>query len=151
MFLQWQSLLGLLTSAQNLTLRGRLNIWLLHMFLLPYIALDNPRLMLPLPDNLGPHLQWWQNPMNVLGSHNSWGDHLNDQVTLGLWLFEERSSHISVLELKAMINKVCHWRQILCQANLMVITDKITVAAYIIHLGSTHSSTLLQMTIQVFS
>ena len=65
--------------------------------LLPYIAIDNPWLMLPLPDRLRPHLQWWQDMLNVLEGISLWqfnvtyhlyisasleglGAHLDDQI-----------------------------------------------------------------------
>ena len=95
---------------------------------------------------LGPHLWWWQNPLNVLEENcllltqvssvrdvllKGWSAHLNHQVMSGLWSSEERRSHINVLEFKALINAVHHWRQILYQASLMVAMDNTTVASHI--------------------
>ena len=102
--------------------------------------------MLWLPESLRPHHWWWQNLLNVLEgiswqlfntTHHmyfdalleGWGAQLNDQVMSGLWSSERRSSHFNVLELKALINTVHQWKQILCQVSLMVAMDTVTVTA----------------------
>ncbi|XP_041357516.1 uncharacterized protein LOC121374484 [Gigantopelta aegis] len=163
----WQSLLGLLTSAQDLTLRGRLQLRRLQVFLNPYIVLNNPSLLITLPDNLQHSLQWWMTPSNVLGrvslvpfqmthhlfvdaSREGWGAHLNSQTASGLWSAEESSFHINVLELLGEFNVIRHWRHLLINATLMVATDNVTAAAYISRQGGTHSSSLLDLTYRLF-
>ena len=44
-----------------------MTLQLLHMFLLPYIAVGSPQLILHLPDDLRPYLQWCLDLLNVLG------------------------------------------------------------------------------------
>ncbi|XP_067670864.1 uncharacterized protein [Haliotis asinina] len=56
---QWQSLLGLLTSAQDLTRRGRLMLRPLQRYLLPYIQADDVTTKLLLLVHLHQYLQWW--------------------------------------------------------------------------------------------
>ncbi|XP_041374747.1 uncharacterized protein LOC121387640 [Gigantopelta aegis] len=160
-FRGWQSLLGLLTSAQDLTLRGRLQLRRLQMFLNPFVRFNNPDLIISLPDDLRSSLQWWQLRSNVLegvsmrafiathhlfvdASLEGWGAHLSNQTTSGLWSPGELGLHINLLELLAVYYAILHWRQMLTEASLMVATDSTTAAAYINRQGGTHSSSLLQ-------
>ena len=52
-FRQWQNLLKLLTFTQDLTPWGRLHLGELQMFLLPYIARDDPHLILDFWTTIG--------------------------------------------------------------------------------------------------
>ena len=78
--------------------------------------------LLPWSDSIIAHLDWWQNPQNVLkgadlhpqehsvqvftdASNVVWGAHLNQDSIKGLWSDLEKSLHLNVLELKA----VCSW------------------------------------------
>ncbi|XP_071091242.1 uncharacterized protein [Haliotis cracherodii] len=91
---QWQVLLGLLTSAQDLTYRGRLQLRPVQMFLAPYIRRQDPALSIVLPDHLKQHLF-------VDLSLQGWGAHLEGQVASGLWSTDQRLWHINNLELEA--------------------------------------------------
>ena len=63
------------------------------------------------------HLDWWQNPSNVMRgtdlhpkdhsiqlftSNKGWGAHLDQSSTKDLWSDREKRLHINVLELKAV-------------------------------------------------
>ena len=79
-------------------------------------SLDN---LLPWTEAIAAHLDWWQNPSNVMkgadlhpkdhsiqlftdASNEGWGAHLDQNSTKGLWSDREKRLHINVLELKAV-------------------------------------------------
>ncbi|XP_046570406.1 uncharacterized protein LOC124278679 [Haliotis rubra] len=161
----WQQILGLLTSAQALTRRGRLQLRPLQRFLIAH--LDNVQ-KFAIPQHLKQFLLWWTVRSNVCGgtylrepNYNShlyvdaslqgWGAHLNDEVTAGRWSQTENGLHINQLELKAVIEAVLHWAPQLKDQVLMIHTDYSTVAFYINLQGSTRSAPLLQLTFQLFN
>ena len=64
-------------------------------------------------ETISAHLDWWQNPSNVMrgadsvplftdASNEGWGAHLEQTSTKGLWSDREKRLHINVLELKAV-------------------------------------------------
>ena len=162
----WQSLLGLLTSAQDLTLRGRLHLRELQIFLNPFLTL-NPKRLIQVPERLKPRLEWWQNPSNVLSGVSflpfspslhlhadaslvGWGATLGVMTAAGLWSDGERQLHINCLEFKAVILAISHWAQQVKDHQLMIATDNVTVAAYINKQGGTRSRSLLKLAYQFF-
>ena len=75
--------------------------------------------LLPWTEAIAAHLDWWQNPSNVMrgsdlhpkdhsiqlfadASNEGWGTHLDQSSTKGLWSDREKRLHINVLELKAV-------------------------------------------------
>ena len=79
-------------------------------------SLDN---LLPWTEAIAAHLDWWQNPSNMMkgadlhhkdhsiqlftdASNEGWGAHLDQNSTKGLWSDREKRLHINVLELKAV-------------------------------------------------
>ncbi|XP_046582716.1 uncharacterized protein LOC124290072 [Haliotis rubra] len=90
----WQQLLGLLTSAQALTRKGRLQLRPLQRFLIAHV--DDVQ-KFAIPQHLKQYLLWWTVRSNVCGgtclrepdydlhlyvdaSLQGWGAHLNDEV-----------------------------------------------------------------------
>ena len=164
----WQTLLGLLTSAQFCTERGRLHLRPLQRFLYPFLLRNEPQEIVCLPDRLRPALEWWTTPCNVLSgvsmspfvatehlytdaSMVGWGAHLGGEVVSGQWSVGEQGLHINCLEFWAVILAIRHWRGRLAGSNLMVATDNATVASYINKQGGTHSQALLDLTFQFFT
>ncbi|XP_046550436.1 uncharacterized protein LOC124260221 [Haliotis rubra] len=139
---EWQSLLGLLTSAQDLMLRGRLMLRPLQRFLLPYIQTDDLQLRFLLPLHLHAYLH---------ASLQGWGAHLNDQTTSGLWSATELGWHINNLELQAVILAVRHWMPLLRNTRLLIASDNSTVVWLIHNQGTTRSKQLLEQTFQLTS
>ena len=92
-FRQWQNLLKLLTFTQDLTPWGRLHLGELQMFLLPYIARDDPHLILDFWTTIGrifkPQLQERHIPGGSIQTIHTAGDSgcytLNHQVCQQLW------------------------------------------------------------------
>ena len=95
------SLIGLLASTEKMVPEGRLHMRPFHLkehWRYPQ-SLDN---LLPWTDAISAHLDWWQNPANVMqgsdlhpkdhsiqlftdASNEGWGAHLDQNSTKGLW------------------------------------------------------------------
>ena len=96
------SLIGLLASTEKMVPEGRLH-WRYPQ------SLDN---LLPWTEAIAAHLDWWQNPSNVMkgadlhpkdhsiqlftdASNEGWGAHLDHNCTKGLWSDREKRPHIN--------------------------------------------------------
>ena len=116
-------------------------------------SLDN---LLPWTDVISAHLEWWQNPANVMkgadlhpkdhsiqlftdASNEGWGAHLDQRSTQGLWSDQENRLHINVLELKVVSLALQNFKDQCQDQTVLVATDNSTVAAYINKQGGTHS------------
>ena len=123
---QWMSLLGELSSLQDLTYRGRLNLRYFQSWINKhrYRDLDT---VLRIDDTVQLDLQWWIQDHLILpgtdmvppppdlqlftdASLEGWGAHMNDEQISGTWTFHE-DVHVDVLELMAVINAVRHWNR----------------------------------------
>ena len=114
------SLIGLLASTEKMVLEGRLQMRPFQFHLKEHWrypqSLDNP---LPWTETNSAHLDWWQNPTNMMkgadlhskdhsiqlytdSSNEGWGAHLEETSTKGLWSDREKRLHINVLELKVV-------------------------------------------------
>ena len=113
------SLIGLLASTEKMVPEGRLHMRPFQFHLKEHWkfpqSLDS---LLPWTEVISAHLDWWQNPTNVMrgadlhpkdhsiqlftdASNVGWGAHLDQSSTKGLWSPQEKGLHINVLELKA--------------------------------------------------
>ena len=113
--------------------------------------------LLPWTEAISAHLDWWQNPSNVMRgvdihpkdhsiqlftdtSNEGWGAHLEQTSTKGLWSDKEKRLHINVLELK-VVSLVLQSFKDQCQNQTVLVTmDNSTVVAYINKQGGTHLS-----------
>ena len=114
------SLIGLLASTEKMVPEGRLHMRPFQFHLKEHWrypqSLD---ILLPWTNVISAHLDWWQNPANVMKgpdlhpkdhsiqfftdtSNEVWGTHLDQRSTQGLWSDQEKRLHINVLELKAV-------------------------------------------------
>ena len=117
-------------------------------------SLDN---LLPWTEAIVAHLDWWQNPSNVMkgadlhpkdhsiqlftdASNEGWGAHLDQNSTKGLWSEREKRLHINVLELKAVSLALRDFKDQCQNQTVLVATDNSTVVAYINKQGGTHSA-----------
>ena len=117
-------------------------------------SLDN---LLPWTEAIVAHLDWWQNPSNVMkgsdlhpkdhsiqlftdASNEGWGAHLDQKSTKGLWSDREKRLHINVLELKAVSLALRDFKDQCQNQTVLVATDNSTVVAYINKQGGTHSA-----------
>ena len=163
----WQSILGLFTSAQDLTLRGRLMLRPLQLFLIPHIQAEDLRHRFRLPRHLRSYLQWWSVEENVCqgidltpfnpdrqlfvdASLQGWGAHLDSETLSGLWSPSQRQMHINNLEMQAVILAIQHWAPIISYSNLLIASDNSTVVWTIRNQGSTTCHTLLDQAFHLF-
>ena len=116
--LMW--LIGLLASMEKMVPEGRLHMRPFQFHLKEYWrypqSLDS---LLPWTEAIAAHLDWWQNPSNVMrgadlhpkdhsiqlftdASNEGWGAHLDQSSKKGLWSDREKRLHINILELKVV-------------------------------------------------
>ena len=152
------SLIGLLASTEKMVPEGRLHMRPFQFHLKEHWrypqSLDN---LLPWTEAIVAHLDWWQNPSNVMkgadlhpkdhsiqlftdASNEGWGAHLDQSSTKGLWSEREKRLHINVLELKAVSLALRDFKDQCQNQTVLVATDNTTVVAYINKQGGTHSA-----------
>ena len=73
-------------------------------------------------------------------SNESWGAHLEQASTKGLWSDREKRLHINVPELKAVYLALQRFKDQCQNQTVLVATDNSTVVAYINKQGGTHSA-----------
>ena len=121
-------LIGLLTSTEKMVPEGRLHMRPFQFHLKEHWrypqSLDS---LLPWTEAISAHLDWWQNPSNVMrgsdlhpkdhsiqlftdASNEGWGAHLDQSSTKGLWSDREKRLHINVLELKVVSLALRHFK-----------------------------------------
>ena len=114
------SLIGLLASTEKMVPEGRLHMRPFQFHLKEHWrfpqSLDT---LLPWTETISAHLDWWQNPTNMMkgsdlhpkdhsiqlftdASNEGWGAHLEQTSAKSLWSDREKRLHINVLELKAV-------------------------------------------------
>ena len=151
-------LIGLLASTEKMVPEGRLHMRPFQFHLKEHWrypqSLDN---LLPWTEAIVAHLDWWQNPSNVMkgadlhpkdhsiqlftdASNEGWGAHLDQNSTKGLWSEQEKRLHINVLELKAVSLALRDFKDQCQNQTVLVATDNSTVVAYINKQGGTHSA-----------
>ena len=152
------SLIGLLASTEKMVPEGRLQMRPFQFHLKEHWrypqSLDN---LLPWTEAIAAHLDWWQNPSNVMkgadlypkdhsiqlftdASNEGWGAHLDQNSTKGLWSDREKRLHINVLELKAVSLALRDFKDQCQNQTVLVAMDNSTVVAYINKQGGTHSA-----------
>ena len=150
------SLIGLLASTEKMVLEGRLHMRPFQFHLKEYWrfpqSLDT---LLPWTETISAHLDWWQNPTNVMkgadlhpkdhsiqlftdASNEGWGAHLEQTSAKGLWSDREKRLHINILELKAVSLALQRFKDQCQNQTVLVTTDNSTVVAYINKQGGTH-------------
>ena len=104
--------------------------------------------LLPWPETISAHLDWWQNPTNVMrgtdlhpkdhsiqlftdASNEGWGADLEQTSTKGMGSNREKRLHINVLELKAVSLALRSFKDQCQNQTVLVATDNSTVVAYI--------------------
>ena len=110
--------------------------------------------LLPWTEMISAHLDWWQNPANVMrgadlhpkdhsiqrftdASNEGWGTHLNQSSTKGLWSDKEKRPHINVLELKVVSLALQTFKDQCQNQTVLLDMDNSTVVAYINKQGGT--------------
>ena len=155
------SLMGLLASTEKMVPKGRLHMRPFQFDLKEHWrypqSLDS---LLPWTETISAHLDWWQNPSNVMRGadlypkdhsiqlftdalNEGWGTHLDQSSTKGLWSDQEKRLHINVLELKAVSLALRSFKDQCQNQTVLVATDNSTVVAYINKQGGTQQRCVL--------
>ena len=146
---QFMSLIGLLTGTEKQVHLGHLHMrpmqWhLKNSWRIP----ESLEKVIPIPNSLHPHLQWWLKKHNVLtgqplhpinhalqiftdASKEGWGAHLNERTARGSWSLPESKLHINYLELKAVFLALKEFQDLCTDQIVLVATDNTTMVSYI--------------------
>ena len=160
----WMKVLGYLSSLTGIVPLCRLRMrplqWRLLQFFKP--AVDPLTLMIPLDDETRSCLSWWtcsdnlekgypwqdnRHPRSVTtdASTSGWGAVSDTHTLSGIWDSNEKSSHINVLELLAILKAIRTWTVHLRGHRVTVFTDNTTAAAFINREGGTKSRVLMDL------
>ena len=116
-------------------------------------SLDN---LFPWSVTVTAHLDWWQNPLNVMkgsdlhpkdlsilifteASNIGWGTYLNQDTTKGLWSDGEKVLHIKCLRTKGSLFGSETFQNSCKNLTVLIASDNSTVVAYMNKQGGTHS------------
>ena len=154
------SLIGLLTATEKQVWSGRLHMRPIQWHLKRHWHVPEVlEKVIPVPQSLHPHLDWWLDVNNVLtgqplhplqhalqlftdASNEGWGAHLGDSTARGVWSIPESRLHINFLELKAVILALKSF-ELLCRDQIVLVaTDNTTVVSYINKQGGMRSGSL---------
>ena len=164
---KWCSLLGLLTSCQDLTPMGRLWLRPLQNHLNQYWW-NRKKLYIKIPvDSMCKHaITWWLNPANVMtgvpwthpppdltiytdSSDTGWGGTLDNQKVSGKWDQTFVMEHINLKELMAVWKTILHFQHQLSGKSILVASDNTSTVCYLNKLGGTKSQKLLDLTVKI--
>ena len=144
---KWQSLLGLLTSLQNMVPLGRLHVrqiqYNLHSCWSP--QKESQETLVPVWDSALQNIFWWLDPSNFFkgvplhhpepqitvftdASIEGWGAHSGDRKLYGKWTETDKKSHINVLEMRAVIKALEHL-DLPLSSSILISSDNTTVIA----------------------
>ena len=146
---QFMSLIGLLTATEKQVSSGRLHMRPLQWHLKRHWHVPEVlEKVIPVPQSLHPHLDWWLDENNVLNgqplhplqhavqlftdaSNEGWGAHLRDFTARGVWSPLEGHLHINFLEMKAVLLALRQLEHLCKDQIVLVATDNTTVVSYI--------------------
>ena len=154
---QLMSLIGLLTATEKQVCSGRLHMRPIQWHLKRHWHV--PEILekvIPVPQSLHPHLDWWLDEANVLkgqplhplqhavqlftdASNEGWGTHFTAR---GIWSPLESLLHINFLELKAVLLAIRQFEHLCKDQIVLVATDNTTVVSYINKHGGMRSGSL---------
>ncbi|XP_041453564.1 uncharacterized protein LOC121406623 [Lytechinus variegatus] len=157
----WLRLLGYMAGLIDILQDCRLLMSPFQRYLLRYFkpSADSLLLWIPLSREIRLNLAAWTHTSFVAkGKHfrtplpsaalttdaslTGWGGHCAGEMASGVWSFHHTLPHINVLEMKAVINSLQHFRHRLVDRTVLIRTDNKSVAAYINRQGRTRSSSL---------
>ena len=165
----WSSILGILTSTQDLTFLGRLQLRVLQYHLNDHwIDRTDKNVVIPISRDCKDALLWWLEEQNVMSgvplqppppdltlysdsSLSGFGATLGDKQFSGKWTPQQSQYHINYLEMLSVFLSIQHFRSDLVNKSLMVATDNTSVVCYINKLSGTKSKDLHNLTFRLFS
>lgn len=168
---EFLSLLGVLNSAADLVIQGRLHLRPIQFYLLSLWRPHKDSLTdwVPVLPSVLPHLSWWLDlyrlqegvpitpPLPNLqlisdASQFGWGAHLEPLglMASGSWSRQESHLHINNLEMRAVRLSLNQFRDQVRHHCVLLSTDNTTVVSYVKKQGGTHSLSLFQETQLLF-
>ena len=163
----WASVLGVLTSLQDLTPIGRLQLRLLQYHVNQYWTdREDLNILIPLTDECKSFLRWWLDPQNVMqgvpfvtppaqltiftdSSNEGFGASLDAQHFSGKWSPSEKDSHINFLEMLCVKYALQHFQQQVAGKSILIASDNSTVISYLNKQSGTRSWSLHQLTYSI--
>ena len=161
---QFSQLLGLLNSLTDVVQLGRLHIRPLQFYLLEHWIPSSQdwEASIPILEVLSTHLSWWLQRENVMtgfplaspvpsltlftdASLLGWGAYLEGQTVSGMWSSTLQKDHINLLEMRAVLLALSHFKLCLESLSIVLATDNTTVVAYLKNQGGTHCYALYQL------
>ena len=158
---QFSQLLGFLNSLADVVPLGRLHIRPLQFFLQEHwdSASQVWEALVPILPVLLPHLDWWTHRENVLtgvallhpvpslalytdSSLQGWGAFLEGKSVSGVWSLVQQQEHINLLEMRAVLLALQHFKTLLVSKAVVLATDNTTVVAYLQNQGGTRCHAL---------
>ena len=158
---QFSQLLGFLNSLADVVPLGRLHIRPLQFFLQEHwdSASQVWEALVPILPVLLPHLDWWTHKENVLtgvallhpvpsltlytdSSLQGWGAFLEGKSLSGVWSLAQQQEHINLLEMRAVLLALQHFKTLLVSKAVVLATDNTTVVAYLQNQGGTRCHAL---------
>ena len=156
---QFSQLLGFLNSLADVVPLGRLHIQPLQFFLQEHwnSASQVWEALVPILPVLLPHLDWWTRRENVLkgvallhpvasltlytdSSLQGWG--ARGKSVSGVWSLVKQQEHINLLEMRAVLLALQHFKTLLVSKAAVLATDNTTVVAYLQNQGGTRCHAL---------
>ena len=153
---QFSQLLGFLNSLADVVPLGRLHIRPLQFFLQEHwdSASQVWEALVPILPVLLPHLDWWTHRENVLtgvallhpvpsltlytdSSLQGWGAFLEGKSVSGVWSLVQQQEHINLLEMRAVLLALQHFKTLPVSKAVVLATDNTTVVAYLQNQGGT--------------
>ena len=166
----WLRFMGLLSSLTGLVPDCRLLMRPFQWHLKRYFqqGVSSPRTWVPLPPEVARLLSPWKSrvflsrgmPFRVTlpsvsistdASLQGWGGLCEGQWTAGDWSHLTSLPHINVLEMLAVQSSMEVFQDRLLGRSVLILTDNVSVAAYINRQGGTHSRSLNRLTAQLWS
>ena len=160
-------LLGMLVFMASLVRRGRLRLHPVQWWAATAWCqrTGNWSDRIQVPQWVLSEVAWWASPAVLQGlplvtketevtlftdaSSSGWGAQLGSRLTQGQWSASQRSWHINVLEMQAIIYAVRDFLPHLRSRVVRLMCDNAVTVAYIKNEGGTRSTTLMQMTIRL--
>lgn len=158
---QFSQLLGFLNSLADVVPLGRLHIRPLQFFLQEHwdSASQVWEALVPILPVVLPHLEWWTRRENVLtgvallhpvpsltlytdSSLQGWGAFLEGKSASGVWSLVQQQEHINLLEMRAVLLALQHFKTLLVSKAVVLATDNTTVVAYLQNQGGTRCHAL---------
>ena len=158
---QFSQLLGFLNSLADVVPLGRLHIRPLQFFIQEHwdSAFQVWESLIPILPVLLPHLDWWTRRENVLtgvallhpvpsltlytdSSLQGWGAFLEGMSVSGVWSLVQQQEHINLLEMRAVLLALQHFKTLLVSKAVVLATDNTTVVAYLQNQGGTRCHAL---------